>query len=247
MSAGRWARCASRPSPAGPPTSWRRSRRSGRSSASRSPTWRSGRPGPVLGSLPGRQGRNGFRCALGRLRPGVDVRGAVDRPCGRSGGSPRRAAARAAREGHRRAAGRRAGAEPDPAGLRGSGQTATQPEPGQRMVPAPGISGRSSAVTQPGDRSLTAGHRVERPQPGRQAAGGGGVAAGAVGEPERRLLEDARRALDVDTVDVVLVARRPVRRGVVADAVDVLELDARLALVDPVDGEPDRRRRCPGR
>src|ERR1700736_5581754 len=70
------------------------------------------------------------------------------------------------------------------------------------------------------------GHRVERAHAGRQAARGGRVAPRAVGEPERRFLEDARRALDVDAIDVVLVARRPVRCGIVADPVDMFELDA---------------------
>ena len=73
---------------------------------------------------------------------------------------------------------------------------------------------------------------IERPHPGRQAAGRRSVAARAVGEPESGLLEDAGGPLDVHPVDVVVVARRPVGGGVEPDAVDVLELDARLALVD---------------
>ena len=80
---------------------------------------------------------------------------------------------------------------------------------------------------------------IQSPHPGRQASGRGRIAAGAVGEPERGLLEDARRPLDIDPVDIVVVARRPVGSGVEPDAVDVFELDARLALVDPVDGEPN--------
>src|SRR5271163_3915752 len=93
----------------------------------------------------------------------------------------------------------------------------------------------------PARRKIVDGrHRVERAHPGGQAAGGGRVASGAVGEPKRCLLGDARRALDVDPIDVVFGACRPVRCGVKADAVHMLELNAGLALVDPVDGEPDR-------
>src|ERR1700682_1093974 len=85
------------------------------------------------------------------------------------------------------------------------------------------------------------GNGVERAQAGRQAAGGGRVASRAVGEPERRLLEDARCALDVDAIDVVLDARRPFWCGIVADPVDMFELDAGLALVLAVDREPHGR------
>src|SRR5271163_1602150 len=93
----------------------------------------------------------------------------------------------------------------------------------------------------PARRKIVDGrHRIERTHPGGQAAGGGRVASGAVGEPKRCLLGDARRALDVDPIDVVFGACRPVRCGVKADAVHMLELNAGLALVDPVDGEPDR-------
>src|SRR6516164_6741151 len=81
--------------------------------------------------------------------------------------------------------------------------------------------------------------RVERPHPGRQATGRRRVPTRAVGEPERGFLEDARAAFDVHPVDVVVVARRPVGRGVVPDAVDVFELDPGLAVEHSVDGEPD--------
>src|SRR5215469_14184942 len=80
---------------------------------------------------------------------------------------------------------------------------------------------------------------VERTHPGRQAPGRGRVAARAVSEPERRFLEDARRSFDVHPVHVVVVARRPVGGGIVPDAVDMFELNARLTLVDPVDREAD--------
>src|SRR5262245_13622892 len=81
--------------------------------------------------------------------------------------------------------------------------------------------------------------RVEGPQPGRQAPRRGRIPPRAVGEPERGFLEDARRSFDVPPVDIVVVAGWPVGGGVQADAVDVLELDAGFALVEPVDGEPD--------
>ncbi len=90
-----------------------------------------------------------------------------------------------------------------------------------------------------GSQLVDCGHGVERTQSGRQAPGGGGVAPGPVGEPERRLLADGWRALDLDAVDVVLCAARPVRRGLGADPVDVLECDAGLAVEDPIDGEVD--------
>ena len=106
------------------------------------------------------------------------------------------------------------------------------------LCPAPAIRGRSSGVTQPGGRSLTAGTALSARSPvARQPA-----AAASRPDPSVNrnagLLEDARGALDVDAVDVVLVARRPVRGRVVADPVHVLELDAGLAVVDAVDGEP---------
>ena len=109
----------------------------------------------------------------------------------------------------------------------------------QRMVPTPGMRGRSSAVTQPGGQLVDVGHGVEGPQPGGQAAGGGRVAPAAVGEAEGRLLGDGRGPVDHHPVDVVLVAPGPVGRGVLADPVDVLEADPGLAADDPVDGEPD--------
>ena len=108
------------------------------------------------------------------------------------------------------------------------------------MVPTPAISGRSSAVTQPGPSSFTAGTALRARMPGGQAAGHRRGATGAVGEPERRLLADRGRPVDVDAVDVVAVARGPVRGRVEADPVHVLEADHHAAVVQTVDGEPDR-------
>ena len=83
----------------------------------------------------------------------------------------------------------------------------------QRIVPAPGIKGKSSAAHPSGRQVVDRGHSVQRPQPRSQAAGRGGVATGPVGEPKSGLLEDARRSLDVDAVDVVLAARHHDRCG----------------------------------
>ena len=55
--------------------------------------------------------------------------------------------------------------------------------------PPGSAAGRGRSPSRAG-RSLTAGHGVERAQPGGQAAGHRGSAAGAVGEAERRLLAD---------------------------------------------------------
>src|ERR1700761_1790910 len=74
--------------------------------------------------------------------------------------------------------------------------------------------------------------RVERAHPGRQAAGRGRIAARAVSEPERGLLEDAGRALDIHPVDVVVVTGWPVGGGVEPDAIDVFQLNPGLTLVD---------------
>ena len=104
----------------------------------------------------------------------------------------------------------------------------------QRIVPTPAISGRSSGVTQPGGRSLTAGTALSARNPVARHP------AAAASRPEPSVNRNAvswkmlGRAFDVDPVDVVVGARRPVRGGVQTDAVDVLELDAGLG--------PGRRR-----
>src|SRR5207244_7852945 len=90
-----------------------------------------------------------------------------------------------------------------------------------------------------GREVVDGGDGVEGPEPGRQAAGGRRVPAAAVGEPEGGLLGDRGRPVDLDPVDVVLGAPRPVGGRVGADAVHVFQLDASLTLVDAVDREVD--------
>src|SRR5207302_347937 len=90
-----------------------------------------------------------------------------------------------------------------------------------------------------GRQVVDRGDRVQRPEPCGQATGGGRVPTAAVGEAEGGLLGDGRRPFDLDPVHVVLRTATPVGRGVGADAVHVLQLDAGLAVVDAVDREVD--------
>src|SRR5439155_6131356 len=83
-----------------------------------------------------------------------------------------------------------------------------------------------------GREAVDGGNSVESAKACRQAASRGRVPAAAVRESERRILGDRRGALDLDAVGVVLRAAGPIGRGVGADTIHVLELDARLAVVD---------------